>query len=98
MQVNATEQGIIVKHFLKVRCQPLSINRVTMETTAKLIIDTSMRHLLERGFNHLQLRYTRFAGNFMALAMQMQAQQKLQRHRIWKLWCPSKTSIGLVKI
>ena len=53
MQVKTREQGIVIEHLLEVWHQPVRIHRVTMETSAELVIDTSGGHLATRVFDNL---------------------------------------------
>src|ERR1700730_8457152 len=80
VQIEATEERIIIQHLLKVRCQPMCIDGVAMEATTKLIIDATIGHVRQCLLDHLEYRST-VSGwcriVLTTLLMQMHTQQKL---------------------
>ena len=53
MQIEATEQSVVVEHFLEVWHEPLSIYRVAMKTSTQLVVDTAIGHMLKGYFDNL---------------------------------------------
>src|SRR5439155_610005 len=41
--------GIVIRHLLEMRDDPTLVNRITMEASGKLVVNTAARHLLESG-------------------------------------------------
>ncbi len=48
VRVQLQQRSVVVKHLLEVRDQPVLIHAVAAETAAELVVDSALRHFLER--------------------------------------------------
>src|SRR5215218_2110829 len=90
VKIESRKQGIVIEHLLEVRYEPARVGRVAMKTTAKLIVHASIGHLPARVAAHLER--VAIAGASVC------AQQKLERHRGWKLRRAAKTAVNRIVI
>src|SRR5690242_18455187 len=47
VEINSSEQRIVVEHLFEMRNEPTRINRVTCEASAQMIVHSPARHLLQ---------------------------------------------------
>src|SRR5262249_37921284 len=90
MQVQPREQRIVVKHFLKMRHQPMCINGVSMKPAAKLIINAAAGHLSTGVLYDFQ--------GFRAAGPVVTVEQIFQSHGRRKLWRAAKATVGLIVV
>ncbi len=47
VQVQATEQSIVVQHLLEMRHEPFRVNRIAVEAATELVVDAAIGHALQ---------------------------------------------------
>src|SRR5205823_6596512 len=52
LAVSSRDDGIVVKHLLEMRHEPLRVHRVTMKSAAELIVHAAFGHLAARMLDH----------------------------------------------
>ena len=68
--------GVVVRHLLEVRHHPALVDRVAMESSGKLVVDSAARHLSER--RNDDVAHVRIARSRIAV------QQQIDRRRMRK--------------
>jgi hypothetical protein len=55
VQIKSGQQRIIIKHLFKMRHQPYGIYRVTVKTTAQLVVHATQCHFVQAELNHIEV-------------------------------------------
>jgi hypothetical protein len=77
-EIGFGQQRIVVEHFLEMRRQPLSIDRVTMKTPANLIVNAAAGHVVQRRSGHVQ--------QLLIAGMQVLTQQQGNGSGVGEFW------------
>ncbi|GDY63211.1 hypothetical protein SAV14893_026040 [Streptomyces avermitilis] len=82
--VDAAEEGVVVEHLLEVGYDPVTVDGVTGETAAELVVDAAARHALAGVLRHLEGALGAGAG--------VVAQQELDDHGRRELGRPAEAA------
>ena len=89
VQVQPSEQGVVIQHFFEVGNQPAGVDGISMEATRQVIVDPAAGHGAKRSRDHSQ--------RLGVAGARMHPESELQRHRLWKLGRPTEPAIGRVE-
>ena len=90
MEVQASEQGIVVQHLLEVRHEPERVHGVPVKAAPELVVDPSHGHPVQRSLHHLQ--------RLRVASPEVLPQQELVHHRLRELGLKPETAVLTVEL
>ena len=90
VEVEAGQQGVIVKHLFEVGHQPISVGGVAVEAAADLVVDATVGHLLQCNLDQFQ--------RTGIVAVMVVTQQEFRTHGLRELGCVAETAVLIVEV